>query len=149
VGAIIAALVGTWLLTKVIVINGIGDINVHGVPMLKALVGAIILVAVWQLLTSVRQEYCSSLERVVFHPRPEKSRRSHEKGYLVSLPRETTVHAGGKLLVATRSAPHKVRGEAYCIGYIDASRHSYGVYQIHMKGRFLLKEACSGPPFRA
>jgi uncharacterized membrane protein YeaQ/YmgE (transglycosylase-associated protein family) len=51
VGAIIAALVGAWLLTKVIVINGIGDINVFGVPIFRALVGAIILVAIWQLLT--------------------------------------------------------------------------------------------------
>ena len=52
VGAIIAALVGAWLLTKVIVINGIGDINVYGVPIFRALVGAIILVAIWQLLAS-------------------------------------------------------------------------------------------------
>jgi uncharacterized membrane protein YeaQ/YmgE (transglycosylase-associated protein family) len=52
VGAIIAALVGAWLLTKVIVINGIGDINVYGVPIFRALVGAIILVAIWQLLTT-------------------------------------------------------------------------------------------------
>ena len=51
VGAIIAALVGAWLLTKVIIINGIGDINVYGVPILRALVGAIILVAIWHLLT--------------------------------------------------------------------------------------------------
>src|SRR5258708_19847618 len=51
VGAIIAALVGAWLLTKVIVISGIGDINVYGVPIFRALVGAIILVALWQLLT--------------------------------------------------------------------------------------------------
>src|ERR1051326_8180081 len=41
VGAIIAALVGAWLLTKVIIINGIGDINVFGVPIFRALVGAI------------------------------------------------------------------------------------------------------------
>jgi len=52
VGAIIAALVGAWLLTKVIVIAGIGDIYVYGVPLLRALVGAIILVAIWQLLTA-------------------------------------------------------------------------------------------------
>ena len=52
VGAIIAALVGAWLLTKVIIINGIGDINVYGVLIFRALVGAIILVALWQLLTS-------------------------------------------------------------------------------------------------
>ena len=51
VGAIVAALVGAWLLTKVIVISGIGDINVYGVPIFRALVGAIILVAIWQLLT--------------------------------------------------------------------------------------------------
>jgi uncharacterized membrane protein YeaQ/YmgE (transglycosylase-associated protein family) len=52
VGAIIAALIGAWLLTKVIIINGIGDINVYGVPIFRALVGAIILVAIWKLLTS-------------------------------------------------------------------------------------------------
>jgi uncharacterized membrane protein YeaQ/YmgE (transglycosylase-associated protein family) len=52
VGAIIAALVGAWLLTKVIIINGISDINVYGVPIIRALIGAIILVAIWQLLTS-------------------------------------------------------------------------------------------------
>ena len=52
VGAIIAALVGAWLLTKVIIINGIGDINVYGVLIFRALLGAIILVAIWQLVTS-------------------------------------------------------------------------------------------------
>jgi uncharacterized membrane protein YeaQ/YmgE (transglycosylase-associated protein family) len=52
IGAIIAALVGVWLLTKVIIIAGIGDFNVYGVPIFRALVGAIILVAIWHLLTS-------------------------------------------------------------------------------------------------
>ena len=52
IGAIIAALIGVWLLTKVIIISGIGDINVYGVPIFRALVGAIILVAIWQLLTT-------------------------------------------------------------------------------------------------
>ena len=66
----------------------------------------------------------------------EKSRRSQEQDYSISIPRGTTTHAGGKLLVAMRSAPHRVRGEAYCIGYIDASEHAYGVYQIHMKAAF-------------
>jgi hypothetical protein len=33
----------------------------------------------------------------------------------ISIPRGTTTHAGGKLLVTTRDAPNKVRGEAYCI----------------------------------
>jgi len=51
VGAIIAALVGVWLLTRVIIISGIGDIDVYGVPIFRALVGAIILVAIWHLLT--------------------------------------------------------------------------------------------------
>lgn len=52
VGAILAALVGAWLLTRVIIIDGIGDIDVFGVPILRALVGAMILVAIWQLLAS-------------------------------------------------------------------------------------------------
>ena len=51
VGAIIAALLGAWLLTKVLVITGIGDITVYGVPLLRALVGAILLVGIWHLLT--------------------------------------------------------------------------------------------------
>lgn len=52
VGAIIAALLGAWLLTKVLVISGIGDFTVYGVPLLRALVGAILVVAIWHLLTS-------------------------------------------------------------------------------------------------
>jgi uncharacterized membrane protein YeaQ/YmgE (transglycosylase-associated protein family) len=52
VGAIIAALIGVWLLTKVIIITGIPDIIVYGVPIVKALIGAIILVALWQLISS-------------------------------------------------------------------------------------------------
>ena len=51
VGAIVAALVGAWLLTKVIILTGIGDITVYGVPIVRALIGAVILVALWQLLT--------------------------------------------------------------------------------------------------
>jgi uncharacterized membrane protein YeaQ/YmgE (transglycosylase-associated protein family) len=51
VGAIIAALVGVWLMTQVIIISGIGDINVFGVPIIRALIGAIILVALWHLIT--------------------------------------------------------------------------------------------------
>ena len=57
VGAIIAALVGAWLLTQVIVITGIGDIYIPTtppVPLIRALVGAIILVAIWQLLSRGR-----------------------------------------------------------------------------------------------
>ncbi len=51
IGAIIAALIGIWLMTHLLIINGIGDIYVAGVPLLRALVGAIILVALWHLLT--------------------------------------------------------------------------------------------------
>ena len=51
VGAIIAALIGIWLMTNVIVLTGIGDINVAGVPIIRALIGALILVAIWHLLT--------------------------------------------------------------------------------------------------
>jgi uncharacterized membrane protein YeaQ/YmgE (transglycosylase-associated protein family) len=51
IGAIIAALIGIWLMTQVIVITGIGDIFLFGVPVIRALIGAIILVAIWHLLT--------------------------------------------------------------------------------------------------
>lgn len=51
IGAIIAALAGAWLLTQVIVLNGIGDVYVYGVPIFRALIGAIILVALWHLIT--------------------------------------------------------------------------------------------------
>ncbi len=51
IGAIVAALIGAWLLTQVIVLSGIGDINVYGVPIIRALIGAIILVAIWHLIT--------------------------------------------------------------------------------------------------
>lgn len=51
VGAIIAALVGIWLMTNVIIITGLGDVNVFGVPLIRALIGAIILVGIWKLIT--------------------------------------------------------------------------------------------------
>lgn len=51
IGAIIAALIGIWLMTQVIILTGIGDINVYGVPIVRALIGAIILVALWHLIT--------------------------------------------------------------------------------------------------
>ncbi len=51
VGAIIAALIGIWLMTQVIIIDGLPDITLYGVPLLKALIGAIILVAIWHLIT--------------------------------------------------------------------------------------------------
>jgi len=51
IGAIIAALVGIWLMTQVIIISGIGDIYFDGVPLIRALIGAMIFVALWHLLT--------------------------------------------------------------------------------------------------
>lgn len=54
VGAVIAALVGIWLMTQVIIVTGIGDIYLGTnpqVPLIRALIGAIILVSLWHLLT--------------------------------------------------------------------------------------------------
>jgi len=54
IGAIIAALVGIWLMTQVIIISGVGDIYLGtnpAVPIFRALIGAIILVALWHLIT--------------------------------------------------------------------------------------------------
>jgi uncharacterized membrane protein YeaQ/YmgE (transglycosylase-associated protein family) len=51
IGAIIAALIGIWLMTQVIILTGFGDINVNGVPIIRALIGAIIFVALWHLFT--------------------------------------------------------------------------------------------------
>ena len=56
VGAIIAALVGIWLLTSVVQVNIPGDFTIAGqpIPLIKALLGAIIVVAIWHLLTFPR-----------------------------------------------------------------------------------------------
>ena len=51
IGAIVAALIGIWLLTNVVQLNINGDPVVYGVPIIKALLGAIILVALWHLVT--------------------------------------------------------------------------------------------------
>jgi uncharacterized membrane protein YeaQ/YmgE (transglycosylase-associated protein family) len=51
VGAVIAGLIGVWLMTQVIIVSGFNDINVGDVPLIRALIGAIILVALWHLLT--------------------------------------------------------------------------------------------------
>ena len=51
IGAIIAAIIGIWLMTQVIIITGIGDIYIQGVPIIRALIGAIIFVALWHLIT--------------------------------------------------------------------------------------------------
>jgi uncharacterized membrane protein YeaQ/YmgE (transglycosylase-associated protein family) len=51
IGAIIAALVGIWLTTNVFILNIPGDLVFYGVPVIRALIGAIILVALWHLIT--------------------------------------------------------------------------------------------------
>ena len=51
VGAIIAALIGMWLMTSVFTISNMGDIYVDQIPLLRALIGAIVLVALWHVLT--------------------------------------------------------------------------------------------------
>lgn len=51
IGAFIAALIGIWLLTSVIQLNIPGDPVLYGVPLLKTLIGAILFVALWHLIT--------------------------------------------------------------------------------------------------
>ncbi|GLV59947.1 hypothetical protein KDH_67710 [Dictyobacter sp. S3.2.2.5] len=51
IGAIIVGVIGAWLMTNVITISGVGDIYLFGVPIIRALIGAIILIAIWHLLT--------------------------------------------------------------------------------------------------
>jgi uncharacterized membrane protein YeaQ/YmgE (transglycosylase-associated protein family) len=51
VGSIIAALLGAWILTKVVIFTGIGDLFVFGVPLFRALLGALFLVTLWYLVT--------------------------------------------------------------------------------------------------
>jgi uncharacterized membrane protein YeaQ/YmgE (transglycosylase-associated protein family) len=54
IGAIIAALIGIWLMTNVIHISGLPTLIVHTTPpvdLVQALIGALILVAIWHLIT--------------------------------------------------------------------------------------------------
>jgi len=51
VGSIIVALIGIWLMTRVLVIGGIGDIYVLNVPLIRAFIGAILLVLIWRAIT--------------------------------------------------------------------------------------------------
>ncbi len=52
IGAIILGVVGAWLMTDIIQIGGIGDIYLWTVPLIRATIGAIILIAIWHLVTS-------------------------------------------------------------------------------------------------
>ena len=54
IGATIAALIGIWLMTQVIVISGIPDYAVQTTPpiyLVRALLGAALFVFLWHLLT--------------------------------------------------------------------------------------------------
>jgi uncharacterized membrane protein YeaQ/YmgE (transglycosylase-associated protein family) len=53
IGAIIAALIGIWLVTQVIQfsISGFNDPTIDGVPLVHAFIGAVIFVALWHLIT--------------------------------------------------------------------------------------------------
>lgn len=51
IGAIVAALVGIWLMTNVVQLAIPGDPVLYGVPLFRALIGAIVLVGIWHLLT--------------------------------------------------------------------------------------------------
>jgi uncharacterized membrane protein YeaQ/YmgE (transglycosylase-associated protein family) len=58
IGATIAGLIGIWLMTQVIEISGVSvsvngqsDVYLWGVPIIRALIGAIIFVALWHLIT--------------------------------------------------------------------------------------------------
>jgi uncharacterized membrane protein YeaQ/YmgE (transglycosylase-associated protein family) len=51
IGAIIAGVIGVWLMTQVINISGFGDFYINGVPIIRALIGAVILVLIWHALT--------------------------------------------------------------------------------------------------
>ena len=54
IGATIAALIGFWLMTSVIVISGIPDYAVNTTPpiyLVRAVIGAALFVFIWHLLT--------------------------------------------------------------------------------------------------
>jgi uncharacterized membrane protein YeaQ/YmgE (transglycosylase-associated protein family) len=65
IGAIIAALVGIWIVTNVVILIIPGDPVLFGMPLFKALLGAILFTALWYLLTY----------RLWHHRRPYYSRR--------------------------------------------------------------------------
>jgi uncharacterized membrane protein YeaQ/YmgE (transglycosylase-associated protein family) len=57
IGSIIAGVIGIWLMTQVLVISGIyvngqSDFYVWDVPIIRALIGATVFVALWHLITS-------------------------------------------------------------------------------------------------
>ena len=51
IGAIVAALVGIWIVTNVVILIIPGDPVLFGIPLFKALIGATLFAALWYLLT--------------------------------------------------------------------------------------------------
>lgn len=51
IGAIVAALVGIWIVSNVVTLIIPGDPVLFGVPLFKALIGATLFSALWYLLT--------------------------------------------------------------------------------------------------
>ncbi len=51
IGAIIAALVGIWIVSHVVTLIIPGDLVFFGIPLFKALIGATLFAALWYLLT--------------------------------------------------------------------------------------------------
>ncbi len=51
IGAIIAGLVGIWIVTNVVILVIPGDPVLFGIPLFKALIGATVFAALWYLLT--------------------------------------------------------------------------------------------------
>ncbi len=50
-GTFIAALIGVWIATSIIIIDIPHDVSVYDIPLLKAFIGAVILEIVWYFLT--------------------------------------------------------------------------------------------------
>jgi uncharacterized membrane protein YeaQ/YmgE (transglycosylase-associated protein family) len=65
IGALIAALVGIWIVTNVVILIIPGDPDLFGIPLFKALIGATLFAALWYLLTY----------RIWHHRRPYYQRR--------------------------------------------------------------------------
>jgi uncharacterized membrane protein YeaQ/YmgE (transglycosylase-associated protein family) len=65
IGAIIAGLVGIWIVTNVVIFIIPGDPVLFGIPLFKALIGATLFAALWYLLTY----------RIWHHRRPYYQRR--------------------------------------------------------------------------
>ena len=65
IGAIIAALIGIWIITNVVILIIPGDPVLFGMPLFKALLGAALFTALWYLLTY----------RMWHHRRPYYQRR--------------------------------------------------------------------------